>query len=163
MLSSALPAQNLPSGRPRIVNSYNKNMGAVDTTDALMKAYSGQRKHKKPWKKVVLHLFNRILQNSFILYQKNSSETPLKTRLKFIQEIIEALSETQRCEPLARQRRNRGNVTLSTLPGRKEKDCCVCSDRSRGGVRRRSRTVCKLCGKGLHRDCVNLHQNCREL
>ena len=44
MLSTAFSAQHLPSGRPRIVNGYNKNMGAVDTTDAIMKAYGGHRK-----------------------------------------------------------------------------------------------------------------------
>ncbi|CAC5381451.1 unnamed protein product [Mytilus coruscus] len=38
MLSTAFSAQHLPSGRPRIANGYNKNIGAVDTTDAIMKA-----------------------------------------------------------------------------------------------------------------------------
>ncbi|CAG2211267.1 unnamed protein product [Mytilus edulis] len=70
MLSTAFSAQHLPSGRPRIVNGYNKNMGAVDTTDAIMKAYGGHRKNRKPWKKVVLHLFHRIVHNAYILYQK---------------------------------------------------------------------------------------------
>jgi hypothetical protein len=30
--------QEFPSGRLKIVNNYNKNMGGVDTTDAIMKA-----------------------------------------------------------------------------------------------------------------------------
>jgi hypothetical protein len=38
MLSTFHSAQELPSGRPKIVNNYNKNMGGVDTTDAIMKA-----------------------------------------------------------------------------------------------------------------------------
>jgi hypothetical protein len=37
MLSTFHSAQELPSGRPKIVNNYNKNMGGVDTTDAIMK------------------------------------------------------------------------------------------------------------------------------
>jgi hypothetical protein len=41
-------------------------MGGVDTTDAIMKAYSGQRKNKKVHKKIILHLFHRILHNAYI-------------------------------------------------------------------------------------------------
>ena len=51
MLSTFHSAHELPSGRPKIVNSYNKNVGGVDTTDSIMKAYSGQRKKKKFIKK----------------------------------------------------------------------------------------------------------------
>jgi len=83
MLSTALAAQDLPSGRPRLVNSYNRNMGAVDTTDAIMKAYGGTRKKRKPWKKVLLHLFNRIILNAYILYQKNTTDIPVKSQLPF--------------------------------------------------------------------------------
>ncbi|VDI15392.1 Hypothetical predicted protein [Mytilus galloprovincialis] len=46
MLSTAFSVQHIPSGRPRIVNGYNKNMGAVDTTDAIIKAYGGHRKNR---------------------------------------------------------------------------------------------------------------------
>jgi hypothetical protein len=63
MLSTFHSAQELPSGRPKIVNNYNKNMGGVDTTDAIMKAYSGQRNNKKVHQKIILHLFH--LQQSF--------------------------------------------------------------------------------------------------
>ncbi|CAC5368517.1 unnamed protein product [Mytilus coruscus] len=93
MHSTPFPAQHLPSGRPRIVNGYNKNMRAVDTTDAILKAYGGQRKNRKPWKKVVLHLFHRIEHNAFIFYKKkNTSETLVKSRLRFIKEVVESLS-----------------------------------------------------------------------
>lgn len=47
MLSTYLPAQELRSGKPKIVHVYNKNMGGVDTTDSVMKAYSGQRKKQE--------------------------------------------------------------------------------------------------------------------
>ncbi|CAG2245712.1 unnamed protein product [Mytilus edulis] len=161
MLSTAFSAQHLPSGRPRIVNGYNKNMGAVDTTDAIMKAYGGHRKNRKPWKKVVLHLFHRIVHNAYILYQKNTSDTPVKSRLRFIQEIVESLSGIRSEQPRRRRRHKRAR-SVSTLPDRKEKDCCVCSNRSHGG-RKRSRTVCNFCKKGLHKDCVSLHEDCREL
>jgi hypothetical protein len=34
MLSTFHSAQELPSGRPKIVNNYNKNVSGVNTTDA---------------------------------------------------------------------------------------------------------------------------------
>ena len=149
MLSTFHSAQELPSGRPKIVNSYNKNMGGVDTTDSIMKAYSGQRK-KKVHKKIILHLFHRILHNAYILYQKNTSDNPVKSRVKFVQSIVEDLSSGD-MQPNRRRRIWQINRGVVNLPGRKEKDCCICSDRRRGGQRRRSRTACTQCGRGLHR------------
>jgi hypothetical protein len=161
MLSTFHSAQERPSGRPKIVNNYNKNMGGVDTTDAIMKAYSGQRKNKKVHKKIILHLFHRILHNAYILYQKNTSDNPVKSRVKFLQSIVEDLSSGD-MQPNRRRRIRQINRGVVNLPGRKEKDCCICSDRRRGGQRRRSRTACTQCGRGLHRGCARLHQECRE-
>ncbi|PNF31176.1 hypothetical protein B7P43_G15164, partial [Cryptotermes secundus] len=46
------------------------------------------------------------------------------------------------------------------LPARKEKDCCVCNRRTRlgKGQRRRSRTICAKCEKGLHGECFPEHK-----
>lgn len=151
MLSTALAAQDLRSGRPRLVNSYNRNMGAVDTTDAIMKAYGGTRKNRIQWKKVMLHFFNRIIQNAYILYQKNTTDITVKSRLRFLQEIVEALSGVDRQRVVRVQRRsNLGARSVTNSPGKKEKDCW------------RSRTICNLFGRGLHKDCVRLHQDCLE-
>ena len=121
-----------PSRRPKLVNSYNKNMGGVDTTDAIMKAYSGQRKNKKVHKKVILHLFHRILHNAYILYQKNTCDIPVKSRVKFLQSVVESLS-AENVDQIPRRRARQRKTTVVDLPGKKEKDCCVCSDRRRGG------------------------------
>ena len=136
-------------------------MGGVDTTDAIMKAYSGQRKNKKVHKKVILHLFHRILHNAYILYQKNTCDIPVKSRVKFLQSVVESLS-AENVDQIPRRRARHGKTTVVNFPGKKEKDCCVCSDRRRGGQRRRSRTACARCGKGLHSGCVRLHQGCQE-
>jgi hypothetical protein len=119
MLSTFHSAQELPSGRPKIVNNYNKNMGGVDTTDAIMKAYSGQRKNKKVHKKIILHLFHRILHNAYILYQKNTSDNPVKSRVKFLQSIVEDLSSGD-MQPNRRRRIRQINRGVVNLPGRKE-------------------------------------------
>ncbi|PSN45815.1 hypothetical protein C0J52_05500 [Blattella germanica] len=46
---------------------------------------------------------------------------------------------------------------LLQLPGRKQKDCCVCSERPFGGKRRRSKTMCAGCKRGVHRTCATMH------
>lgn len=159
LLSTLIPAQELPTGRPRIIQSYNKHMGAVDMDDALLSAYSYQRKTKKVWKKVVLNIFHRIMLNSYILYNQNTSDKPVMSRLKFIQLVVESLIDA---DPTDVQRNRRPRQRLETLPGRKEKDCCVCSTRAAGGIRRRSRTICSQCKRGVHRHCLRRHVQCNE-
>ena len=78
MLSTFHSVQELPSERLKLMNSYNKNMGGVGTTDAIMKAYNGQRKNKKVHKKVIRHLFHRILHNAYIIYQKNTCDMMIR-------------------------------------------------------------------------------------
>ncbi|XP_069131650.1 piggyBac transposable element-derived protein 4-like [Argopecten irradians] len=51
LLSTALPAQDLPSGRPKLITAYNRNMGAIDMDDGLLSAYGKQRKTKKSMEK----------------------------------------------------------------------------------------------------------------
>ncbi|XP_069111345.1 piggyBac transposable element-derived protein 4-like [Argopecten irradians] len=159
MLSTLLPAQDLQTGRPNIIHQYNRYMGAVDSSDAVMSAYSCVRRNKKVWKKVVLHLFHRIMMNAYILYKNNTTDRVV-SRLKFIQMVIEDLAGVQPDAQVARPRPRRCHVDF--LPQRKEKDCCVCSSRARGGIRRRSRTACTLCRRGLHRECIRLH-HCIEM
>ncbi|KAJ8307193.1 hypothetical protein KUTeg_015277 [Tegillarca granosa] len=139
LLSTLLPAQELPTHRPRIIQQYNKHMGAVDLDDAILSAYSGEHRKKKVWQKVIFHLFHRIMLNSYFLYKRNTSDNPPMSHLKFIQMVIESLANVCTQIPRARQRPHR--LQLDILPGRKERDCCVCSSRSQG-VRRRSRTIC---------------------
>ncbi|XP_033730088.1 piggyBac transposable element-derived protein 4-like, partial [Pecten maximus] len=126
MLSTFLPAQDLHNGRSRIVDQYNRYMGAANSSGAVMSAYSGLRRNKKVWKKVVVHLFHRIMMNAYLLY-KNSTSDRVVSRLKFIQHVIEDMAGVQRNIERPRQR-NRVDI----LPRRKEKDCCVCSNRARG-------------------------------
>lgn len=85
LLSTALPAQDLVGGKPRIVSAYNTNMGAVDMDDGLLSAYGKQRKNRKVWKKVLLHIFQRIMLNAYVMYKQNTGNRPVLTRLQFIQ------------------------------------------------------------------------------
>ena len=127
-------------------------MGGVDLSDQMIVAYNDHRKCSKVWKKIIYHIFHRIMLYSYILYCQNTSQ-PIMSRLHFTQSVIESLASTYLTK------RNAGNnvnpqVRVKKLDGRKERDCVICSDRKRN-IRRRSRTSCARCTRGLHAACLN--------
>ena len=78
-------------------------------------------------------------------------------RLDYTIKTVDALSkewlEEKNSEVGILRTNNDENETklIRKLPAKKEKDCCVCSKRTKNG--RRSRTVCVKCEKGLHGEC----------
>ena len=87
--------------------------------------------------------------NSYILYKLTVAHP--KTRLEFIKDVIDSLaSDYKEIEAVSVSR----NQDIRNLPGKKEKDCIVCSDRNNpANGRKRSRTVCTKCDKGVHAKC----------
>jgi hypothetical protein len=150
--------------KPSIIQSYNDYMGGIDTSDMMLYTYLDERRTVKYWKKICFNIFSRMILNSYIIYKDNLPETtkPL-TRLKFIISIIGDLSEEwlQVKNGLPAVERSNSVRKLETLPNRKEKDCCVCSNREKNrgvGKRRRSRTICTKCQKGIHGLCFTNHK-----
>ena len=112
------------NGKPRIICAYNTFMGAVDLSDQMIVGYNDHRKCNKVWKKIIYHIFHRIMLNSYILYCQNTSQ-PIMSRLQFTQSVIESLASTYLTK------RNAGNnvnpqVRVKKLDGRKERDCVIC-------------------------------------
>ena len=143
------------NGKPRIICAYNTFMIGVDLSDQMIVAYNDQRKCSKVWKKIIYHIFHRIMLNSYILYCQKTSQ-PIMSRLQFTQSVIESLASTYLTK------RNAGNnvnpqVRVKKLDGRKEQDCVICSDRKRN-IRKRLRTSCARCTRGLHAACLNASQ-----
>ena len=68
-------------------------MGGVDLSDQMIVAYNDHRKCSKVWKKIIYHIFHRIMLNSYILYCQNTSQ-PIMSRLQFTQSVIESLAST---------------------------------------------------------------------
>ena len=48
---------------------------------------------------------------------------------------------------------------IKTLPGKKEKDCCVCSNCKKPEIeRKRTQIIWIKCDKGLHGTCLSKHK-----
>lgn len=160
--------QHRISTKPAIIHSYNACMGGIDTSDMMLYTYLDERRTVKYWKKICFNIFSRMVLNSYILYTENIlPNTKPMTRLNFTIKIIEALSADWLAEknsdgagPSTARDDGDESKYLRKLPGQKQKDCCVCNKRSKhgDGKRRRSKTVCAKCGKGLHGQCFPEHK-----
>ncbi|XP_023235982.1 piggyBac transposable element-derived protein 4-like isoform X2 [Centruroides sculpturatus] len=146
--------RNETKSKPQIVLQYNKFMGGVDTSDMMLYAYLDERKTLKYWKKVGFNIIGRMVLNSYILYKENyQGPGKLKSRYAFYVSIIESLEG----EWLATKKRPedpQGPRELRKLPEKRVSRCCVCTSM---GMRRRSRTICTRCSKGLHPECYPKH------
>lgn len=149
--------------KPAIVSEYNKHMGGVDTSDMMLYSYLDERRAVKYWKKVVFSIFSRMVLNAYILYQQNT-DGGTKTRLEFITDIIQSITREWMTvkriandRPLAETSTNVPRIGVQKLPGKLERVCVVCS-RKDGGPKRKSRTICNRCNKGLHGVCISSHE-----
>ncbi|CAK9832764.1 PiggyBac transposable element-derived protein 4 [Anthophora retusa] len=149
--------------KPAIVAEYNKHMGGVDTSNMMLYSYLDERRAIKYWKKVVFSIFSRMVLNAYILYQQNT-DGRIKTRLEFITDIIQSITTEWMAEkrighdtPLAETSTNVPRIGVRKLPGKLERVCVVCS-RKNGGPKRKSRTICNRCNKGLHGVCISSHE-----
>ena len=85
--------------------------------------------------------------NSYILY-KLTVENP-KSRLEFIKDVLDSLASDSKVIVGDPVQPSSATKKLTQLPGRKERECVVCSDR-KNNTRRRSRTVSSSCQKCIH-------------
>lgn len=117
MIGTFINAAN-SNGKPKIIH-YNMNMGGVDGAD-MIHFYNDNRKSTKVWKKLAINIIHRMCSNAYILYRKNTSDAPVKSRLRFIQEVIEALSSEYlvgRDQPVRGMRQTRRDVTINHIQG----------------------------------------------
>ena len=154
-------ARGRPTEKPKVVDYYNKYMGGVDMSDMMLYTYVDERKSLKMWKKVFINITGRMLLNAYIVYKEDQLEdSKVLSRLEFMREVVQELCEPQEQRLAAIRKGRRHHVDdggVRKLPEKRERNCVVCST---AGYRRRSRTVCSKCGKGLHKDCVRNHDQC---
>ena len=78
-----------PKDIPKVIDTYNKNMGGVDRSDQMLTSYEIERKRVKKWyKKFFYHLVNVCVFNAHIIATKLGSKV---TQLQFREELIESL------------------------------------------------------------------------
>lgn len=77
--------------KPHMVIEYNKNMKGIDRHDQMMAYYSCEHKSLRWYKKVIVHIMQVILINSFFLYNKFGSQktTLYDFRLSVIKALVE--------------------------------------------------------------------------
>lgn len=86
---------------PTAIKQYNKYMGGVDLSDALIKFYTVDRKTSRWYMKLFFHLIDIAVVNSFILQKEMAEakrETPL-TQKRFRIQLIEALGRWRHPHP----------------------------------------------------------------
>jgi hypothetical protein len=102
-------------------------------------------------KKVAFNIIARMVLNSYILCKETyRGPGKLKSRYSYAVPIIESLA----LKDNAGADDPGGSQGLRKLPEKKESQCIVCSIKK---SRRRTRTVCTRCNKGLHGECFPKH------
>ena len=136
--------------KPKCIAAYNKYMGGVDISDRKVYHVSAERPSKRYWKKIFFNLIDIALLNAFELYRSNTDVGQRLSRHDFLACVVESLCTDDvpqvALPPL--------HHSLERLPGKKERDCVICTDRTRG-IRKRSSYWCTGCGVGIHRECYH--------
>lgn len=148
---------NLRRMKPDVVLDYNQYMGGVDCSDMMLYTYLDERRTLKYWKKVCFTVISRMVVNAYIVYKQHTRSTNKLNHYQFVVKVVEKLAEEQIAIRAAAAAAHAGRRRIVKLPGNKERECVVCSD-PKGAGRKRSRTVCSQCDRGLHGECQHLHK-----
>ncbi|KAL2087426.1 hypothetical protein ACEWY4_016254 [Coilia grayii] len=111
-------AQAIPV--PSAVKQYNKYMGGVDLSDALIKYYTVDRKTNRWYMKLFLHLIDISVVNSFILYKEMAEakgEKPMKQK-RFRIILLEQLGSVGKVEASASRE-------AAVVPGEASREAAV--------------------------------------
>ena len=96
-----------------------------------------------------------LLMNSYILYKLTVRN--LKSRLEFIKDVVVSLASDFKAIVWDPVQPPSATKKLTQLPGRKERECVVCSDQKNNSCRR-SRIACSSYQKGVHALCFQKHK-----
>ena len=124
-------------------------MGGVDVSDKQLCHLAAERSTRRYWEKIFQNLLDIAILNSWIL--SNLPREKKMGRDKFILAFAEALCSFQP-QPRPQQQIDQppyySTHEIAILDDRKEKDCFVCSDRSKdknSRGRERTRYWCRGC------------------
>ncbi|XP_067949792.1 piggyBac transposable element-derived protein 4-like [Watersipora subatra] len=135
--------------KPAMVLLYNKGMGGVDLSDKKVYHIAAERATHRYWVKVAWNLIDITLRNCHELFKLKNPDTKMDIT-DFVSEIV-----MQLVGPIVDNEEEQATADghqLTQVPGKRERDCVVCSDRS-AKIRKRSRTWCAACKMGCHLGC----------
>ena len=147
---------------PEIIKIYSHLMKGVDIGNQLISYYELKHKTYKWWKRILYHLIDISIVNSFIIYRKATNDKNM-TQKKFRLEIIKAISYKYSLIPIMDMGSTPYNINcmhLVTTDG-KRKTCVYCSTtKSFTGPRApRSLLLCMECKVHLCLECfVKFHK-----
>lgn len=143
VITDKVDAAGEPILKPTVIVDYVQKMGGVDVSDQVIGYYNVLHKCVKWSMKLFLHLFSRMLVNSFILSKKGGVQFKNKKRahINFRQSLVSALLEESAEVPLpgrkGRQVEPEGRLTERHFPS-----YIVAKE---GAKRRRPLRDCKAC------------------
>lgn len=80
--------------RPSMVHVYDQKMGAVDRSNQMVENYKLGIKTMKWWKKLIFHIINIAIVNSYILYKENCSFNNAMVQRHFRRKLVEQLIQS---------------------------------------------------------------------
>ena len=154
---------------PGLIKSYNANMGGVDKCDMLLALYRNTLKTKKWYKRIIFHLLDLCVTNSWLLYRANTPECSMQlARFKF--EVARSLITSRNAGiPLP------APVEVVSQPARavnvdarydrvdhfpKKMDISFAQRCKQKGCKRKTKFICKKCCTYLCVDSKNNAENC---
>ena len=144
--------------KPKSVVAYNKYMGGVDLSDRKIYDMSAERPSKRFWKKIFFNLVDMDPLNSYILYEANTDAGQTLTGHDYVTAVVErlCLGDGEVLGMPAPPLPVAGLLPhdLQYLPGKRERECVVCSDRS-AGIPKRSSYYCTGCNLGIQWQCMD--------
>ena len=146
-------AAGIVKRKPLCIAAYNRYMGGVDLSDRKVYHVAAERSSRRYWKKIFFNIMDLSLLNAYELYRSNTDH-PV-SRYDFMCDVVLGLCASGAAAAVPDMQH-----CLQHLPGKRERECVVCSDRARG-IRKRSSFCCAACGDGVHRECFHLMQHKR--
>ena len=159
MLSTNEQNRILASGKPAVIENFNKYMGGVDLNDQLCMYYKAGRPSHKWWRYVFWFLVNVSITNAWILFRE-SGQARNYTHVKFCTELADRLRGNFRSRK-QRPTQSPPHLVLLQVNGHsliriegRSRVCRVCSKRgikTSKGHKKESTYECESCKVALCR------------
>jgi hypothetical protein len=133
-------------GCPKAVHDYFYQSRSVDVCGQLHYSYPPGRKSRRPWLRLAWWLIDMCIVNAFILYRMDQQGvTQFAFREELMHSLVKMFGINQ--ESVQASKHTQPSISLAyehySIHSSEERDCQVCSSRSRNRVR--TRYICAKC------------------